>query len=226
MENATYLFRERRSLYKDELRHSESRWSAIAQMAFIWMSKQDNKFLLNVYRSQYEKNEKYWLKKKSHFNINNWDVSNSIVEGNIVDLLKDSTVKDALNNKEIIKEPDLVLIDKKDENTTNITLIEVKTVGAGVKDNVTKYRKLVHLINGMDGYTCELYYLMSYGHENKSPDWRLLEEDAANIILWEELFLKMKHDKCPLLEYITPLGNIDNWEEYINKRFINTDASI
>ena len=133
MKSATALFRERKRTHNDNFRHSESRWNALVQMIFIWISKQKSTSL-NVYKSQFQKNKdnNNWLKQNSCFNINNWNTSNSIVEGDIVDLLNDSTIKHALKNKQIIQSPDLVLIENKDIKTTSIALPEVKTVCAGI----------------------------------------------------------------------------------------------
>lgn len=214
MESATYLFRERKKTHNDDFRHAESRWSALAQMVFIWMSKEGGKYL-NVYRSIYNSNPEKWLTKNDEspqLNLNHWTALNSIVDGQIQELFPKEP-------RFSIKKPDITLINQSKDNT-HITMIEVKTVGASVKDNVNNYQETVKEINTIDGYTCDLYYLMSYGHEDSPKDWKLLEGVKANIILWEELFLKMQNDRCPLQDYI-PLENIDSnyWQEYIENRF-------
>jgi hypothetical protein len=224
MDSATAFFRERQILHnKDKLCESESKWTAFAQMALIWISKESIRTKkvkkLNIYQSLYkdETKQKNWLKKTDEFLINSWTVShNNIAEGLISDFFKS---KDKVFNMR----PDLTLIDEKNKK---IILFEIKTVGAKVKPNIDKYKKLITAIRA-EKYECELYYLMSYGHEPenvkqpKHEDWKLLDEYSSNIILWEELFLELQRLQCPLLEYITSLGNIDNWQEYIKKNFID-----
>ena len=56
----------------------------------------------------------------------------------------------------------------------------------------------------------------NYNLGNPSFDWIGLEKKKLNIILWEELFLELQKQKCPLLEYITPLQS-KNWEETIEE---------
>ncbi len=213
MENATYLFRERRSLYKDELRHSESRWSAIAQMAFIWMSQTDGKFL-NIFQSQYSTNSENWLKvdeKNSKLIFKNLTSSNTIVEGIISEYFDKSLKVPKLK-------PDIVLINGEDKETIHISLIEVKTVGA-TRIETEKYQELEKAINNIDGYTCKLYYLMSYGHEKSKTDWTSLDNAKANIILWEDLFLNIQNS--PFINFIGELEDLNYWKKYIDIRFLN-----
>jgi len=209
MDSATQLF----SYKCNKFNHSESKWSAFAQMAFIWMGNQEK--YLNIFKSYYNSQPNNWLMKSEKLDFKNWKPENSIVEGRISDLFpKEFNI---LNSK-----PDLVLIDKKDKKNTNILIIEVKTLKAKIEERQLKdYKKVVQQINKRDGYSCKHYYLISYGHyqDENNSNWKLLEKEEINIILWEELFLKMKNDKCPLLDYITPLGNINNWQEYINYNF-------
>ena len=213
MESATQLFRQR----KDGFCHSESRWSAVAQMAFIWMSKEKNKdTYLNVFKSQYIKKKKNWLRADSKFAFLNWSVlESSIVEGNIKDYFLHYFPKDTdIPNMK----PDIELIDKKNDET-NILIIEVKTVGAKVKGNIENYKDLVEKINLKPGYTCELYYLMSYGHEDSKlhADWSVLDEYDMNILLWEDLFINMEKLKCPLRDFITPFGDMKKWNKKISE---------
>lgn len=206
MKSATQLFKHR----CDSFNHSESKWSAFAQMAFIWISKQDNKSL-NIYKAQYKLNKESWLKKESILDIKNWTVENSIVEGTISEYFKAKGITDIPNLK-----PDLVLVNEEDRTNIKVRIIEVKTVGAGVRNNIKKYRELAQKIDELKNYTCELYYLMSYGHEDSAKDWKPLEEDDANILLWEEIFLELQKANSPLLDYITPLRDISNWQDYID----------
>ena len=198
-ENATSLFRERQEIRQiDKFRHSESRWSSIAQMAFIWMTTQSD-MSMKVYKSKYNTDKKIWLEKERDFLIDNWKISNSIVEGQIKDLFPNQ--KDIPDMK-----PDITLLDKQGDST-KIILIEVKTVGAGVKTNLKKYKALQDFINEIPGYECSYYYLMSYGHEDK--DWGVLDDSNDNILLWEDLLLKISDS--PIMEYISLDGECNKF---------------
>ena len=198
------LFRERQEIKNlDHFRHSESRWSSIAQMAFIWMTNQCN-MNMKVFKSKYNTDKKVWLETEKDLFIDNWSISNSIVEGKIKDLFPDE--KDIPD-----MEPDLTLLNKQ-RDTTEIVFIEVKTVGTGVKPNLNKYRLLQDYINDIPGYTCSYYYLMSYGHENQ--DWGVLDTSNDNILLWEDLLLKISDS--PLMEYIADDIDMSEWKNYKN----------
>lgn len=195
--NATYLFNQPTGGFH----HSESRWSSIAQMAFIWLSQKQEG--LTVFKSTITDNRKNWLKKSSNeLSFENWTISNTIVEGQIKYIFD----KNPLINSPM--KPDIVWVN---QQVKKIILIEVKTVGATVigsckenQDQVDRYRNLVSNLS-IDGWKCELYYLMSYGHEDESKkhtDWIRLQKDNANILLWEELFSKIEQSE--IAPYIHP----------------------
>lgn len=208
-QNATSLFRERQEIKGiDKFKHSESRWSTVAHMALLWLSK-GNGNKLNVYHSIYNSDKRQWLKKIYELNINNWTLSNSIVEGKIQDLFPEH------KNSIADMEPDITLLNKK-ENHTEVILIEVKTVGASVKSNLENYKKLQNYINSeIDGYSCTLYYLLSFGHED--PDWGVLDKSNENILLWEDLLLAI--EKSELIEYIAEIGDISHWKDLYSKPY-------
>ncbi len=187
--NATYLFLQpSRSFH-----HSESRWSSIAQMAFVWMGTDDRS--LDIYRSEYESNQtKKWLvKKENALSFTGWNASNTIVEGKLRASLfcldEENWSKDFDNIS-----PDIVHID--DEK---IVIIEVKTIKTYLKGNIELYRRVVDHLKQHSRKKCELYYLVSYGHEYLS-DWKILNEDNADIILWEDFFSKIQ--KSDIASYI------------------------
>ncbi len=190
VQNATYLFNQPTGAFH----HSESRWSSMAQIAFIYLSQQ--KKALGIYKSTFVDDREKWLKKsknvKSELFFDNWTLANTIVEGQIKYIFDKNPLIDSP------MKPDIVWVN---QQTKQIVLIEVKTVGATVigsskenQDQVDRYRDLVSKLS-IDGWQCELYYLMSYGHEDESKkhlDWIRLQKDNANILLWEELFSKIE----------------------------------
>jgi len=198
LKNATYLFRQPgKSFY-----HSESRWSAVAQMALIYLSNiKDNK--LTLYHSSITQDPAHWLVKASkednELPLENWSVDNTIVEGNIKHIFGDEPTIESHVYPSIIY---------KNEKSREIKLIVVRTIGRTVRgrkkdgmDNIDRYNQLVDKIR-TEGWKCDLYYLMSYGHEDEGnqceegvideakrhQDWKKLESVNAYILLWEELF--------------------------------------
>jgi len=179
-ENATYLFNQPTGKFH----HSESRWSAIAQLAYIWMGNKEKE--LTTYTSTYfSKNTENWLQKRGKLSFDGWDSHNTIVEGKLNNKLfsVDGWSKDYDNIS-----PDIVHIDN--ENS-KVIMIEIKTIGSSVKSNLKLYQRVVDTLRDSNKWSCELYYLLSYGHE-KNSDWKLLREADAQILLWEELFDKIK----------------------------------
>lgn len=198
LKNATYLFRQpEKSFY-----HSESRWSAVAQMALIYLSNiKDSK--LTLYHSSITQDSAHWLVKDSkevnELSLENWSVDNTIVEGNIKHIFGDEPIIESQAYPSIIY---------KNEKSREIKLIVVRTIGRTVcgrkkegMDNIDRYNQLVDKIR-TEGWKCDLCYLMSYGHEDEGnqceegvideakrhQDWKRLEKVNANILLWEEIF--------------------------------------
>ncbi len=120
---------------------------------------------------------------------------NTIVEGGLTHtvfgLNKSQWNKDFSNIK-----PDIVHIGEE-----RIVIVEVKTIGASVKENMKLYQRLVECLEEHTGRNVSLYYLLSYGHRPNS-DWTYLTQYESNILLWEELFLKIKDSE--LAPYIHP----------------------
>ncbi len=80
--------------------------------------------------------------------------------------------------------PDVIV---RDESTRRASLIEVKTRGASVRRNVDNYESVVEFLVD-NGWSAQLFYLLSAGHEDgPRGDWELLEERRSHIILWEDV---------------------------------------
>ncbi len=192
VKNATYMFEGDKGFH-----HSESRWNAIAQLAFEWMGKAENALELNVYESSYlNKTSKKWLSpKEEHLDFSGMNSKNTIVEGGLTHtvfgLNESQWNKDFSNIK-----PDIVHIGEE-----RIVIVEVKTIGASVKENMDLYQRLIKCLEKYTSKSVSLYYLLSYGHRPNS-DWTHLENYGSNILLWEELFLKIKDSE--LAPYIHP----------------------
>jgi hypothetical protein len=187
--NATYLFNQPTGKFH----HSESRWSAIAQLASIWMGREKKE--LTTYTSTYSsENTEKWLQKKGQLSFDRWNSHNTIVEGRLNNKLfsVDGWSKDYDNIS-----PDIIHIDN---TNSKVIMIEIKTIGSSVKSNLKLYQRVVDTLRDSNKWSCELYYLLSYGHE-KNSDWKLLGEADAQILLWEELFVNIKDlDIAPYID--------------------------
>ncbi len=199
-QNATYLFRHSDNGFY----HSQSRWSTMAQLALIYLSK-NAKDGLSVYHSQIVKEPERWLTKSDlTLPLKGWSADNTTVEGNIQYLFVDKGK--SLENAGVY--PDIVY---KNDRKKEIVLIVVRTIGRTLRgrkkegmDNFDRYSELVANIK-KEGWKCELYYLMSYGHEDEGnqcepgkvdeskrfQDWKRLEQIGGKILLWEEVFASL-----------------------------------
>ena len=173
MKNATYLF-EQPERY---LKNSESRWTAIAQIALMYLSSNEPKKELTVYKSDEKGN---LTKEKNPFPISGFTFLNTVCE---CGLRKEIFGMENFDNRFLQVKPDILYRDKDDKK---VVLIEVKTLSESVERNLTLYHDLRDYLVKC-GWKCELYYLLSHGHEKKQ-DWRLLATKESNIILWEDLF--------------------------------------
>jgi len=208
IQNATYLFEKPKRAF----RHSQSRWSAIAQMGFIYLA-HTQKHTINAYHSVISTESKKWLTRSDKsLNLKAWNVQNTIVEGDIKYLLDDQDLWDPLVY------PDIVY---KNEIQKEIILIIVRTIGKTVRgrikkgyDNIDRAVILTEKIREK-GWKCDLYYLLSYGHEDEGSlyqekgieetlrhkDWKRLEGVNAHIILWEEFFsLVQESEIAPFID--------------------------
>jgi hypothetical protein len=201
LQNATYLFRN-----NDIFSHSESRWNGIMQLASIWMGKHHRK--LNTYKSTYESknNPKEWLHKDGVLSFDGWNAHNTVVEGRLNNSFFgiDNWSVDFDNLS-----PDITHINN---DTKKIVFIEIKTIGSSVKQNIKLYRRMVDALNNSDKWQCELYYLLSYGHEEIS-DWKILNHNKESVLLWEELFSSILESdlKQYLDENLSQYTLMPNW---------------
>jgi len=178
LKNATELFNQPTGKFH----HSESRWSTIAQMAFIWLSKQEKS--LKLFRSTIKDNRKHWMKESGKLHFTGWTASCTYVEPYI------KRVFDGKSDVKTKLKPDIVWIS---EEKKHIILVEVKTVGSTPKHNLRQMEEYEQLIEKLseEGWCAELYYLMSYGFEDRTDkflEWHALQEKKIGFLLWEELF--------------------------------------
>jgi len=186
--NSTYLF-----AHKNGFSHSESRWNAIAQLAMVWMGRHGKQ--LGVYRSKYEsKYTSEWLRSDKKLSFSGWNSKNTIVEGRLNNKLFE--IESWSEDYDNIS-PDIVHID---QTSKKVVMIEVKTIRSSIKSNLNLYRRLADAINSSKVWSCEMYYLLSYGHETLT-DWKLLNEKGEKILLWEELFFTIaESDLAPYID--------------------------
>jgi len=172
---------------------------------------------LNVYQSKINQDTTKWITKAEEepkkLLLEDWRVDNTIVEGNIKHIFGDDPIIDSQVFPNIIY---------KNEKSEEVKLIVVRTIGRTVRgrkkeglDNIDRYIQLAEKIQS-EGWKCDLYYLMSYGHEDEGnqceegiidevkrhQDWERLESANAKILLWEELFSLIEDSEVS--KYIDP----------------------
>ena len=65
------------------------------------------------------------------------------------------------------------------------TFIEVKTIGASIAKNHTRYLKARDHLRQLS-WSAEFFYLLSHGHECLG-DWPLIQHDQVRVMLWEDV---------------------------------------
>lgn len=184
MSNATYLFEKPSRLMKN----SESRWAAVAQMSLIYISANMPGIRLPVYESD----DDGYLTAKGEFLVSGFTYLNTVCENGLTG--ENFGIQDFDKRFAYIK-PDILHIDKKNKK---VVLIEVKTLSESVVRNISLYHHLYQYLHS-SSWDCNLYYLLSHGHEKKK-DWPVLAKQGSSIITWEDLFGVMA--QTPLADLI------------------------
>lgn len=175
MYNATYLFEKPSRKFKN----SESRWTAIAQISLFYLSREKPNQELPIYSSD----ENGFLSKTGSLLISGFNFSNTVCEQR---LKGDVFGIDVFAMKYDSICPDMMKIDHQERQ---VILFEVKTLSASVSRNVKLYSELADYLR-KNKWNCDLFYLLSHGHE-KERDWSELSENKSRIIIWEDLFSLM-----------------------------------
>jgi hypothetical protein len=205
--NATYLFREP----SEHHHHSESFWTSFVAISLLLASRAPEGIRLPTF--QYMRRAKEW----SFEPCETLDITKPlewfqvVVEGKIragiLPNLKELPPQDLWDLK-----PDILIWQDQ-----HVTLIEVKTVGHHLGEyqkvccqNVASYLR-------RNGYTVDLLFLISAGHESRH-DWDLLrtislEAREFRLLLWEKVLQTLTRNQSTkalvelipdLTQYITP----------------------
>jgi hypothetical protein len=175
MLNATYLFEKRSRNFKN----SESRWTAIAQISLIYMSKHIVDSKLPVYISDKDG----FLDQTGLFDVNGFSCDNTVCEQSLTGTIFGINDFDMKYHRIA---PDISHLR---DNQKKVIMIEVKTLSESVLRNLELYDKFCQYLRS-HLWSCDFYYLLSHGHE-KQKDWSALSKKRSNIIVWEDLFRVM-----------------------------------
>jgi hypothetical protein len=114
--------------------------------------------------------------------------------------------------------PDIIIVDQ-----DTIAIIEVKTVGHSLSQyQKACYEALKELLR-KHGYSAEIYYLLSAGHE-EDTDWQILRRQSessepSKILLWEKV-LQYFDGITPAMPIMKCLGDVQpyyrNESEYMS----------
>jgi hypothetical protein len=78
--------------------------------------------------------------------------------------------------------PDVWILRREDRQ---VVFVETKTIGASIARNHLLYLRVLSHLRDV-GWSAELYYLLSHGHECQA-DWPLIEQSGLAVILWEDV---------------------------------------
>lgn len=173
--NATYLFEKPRR----EFHNAELWWTSYFTLFSFWASSSGYLLVLPTYcysaGDRLEENGKLSLEKCNY--------QSTVVDGKLRgDVFG---MKDWPNRFRDLK-PDVTIIHSRESR--EVSLIEVKTIGASVKGNALLYADLRDRLLECQ-WRVGLYYLLSRGHE-ENGDWPVLRNIRASIILWEDVLQK------------------------------------
>jgi hypothetical protein len=170
MLNATYLFAGRTRDY----RNSESWWTSFFSILLLFQSRTNPSFSLPIYTYSAER-----LRKVSDLDCKSLSFSTVRVEAC---LSATPFGLPAWPNEYLFLKPDLSLVDA---DRRRVTLVEVKTIGETVARNVDLYKGVCRHLSE-NGWSAELCYLLSHGHEDDN-DWRRIDQHQLRMILWEDV---------------------------------------
>ncbi len=174
-DNATWLFI-RPSV---DFHNAELWWTSLFTIFAFSEVQSKGKFSLPAHAV----NEAGELSRAKVIDMSMMTYQNTVVDGR---LRKDVFGLSEWPNQFLDLKPDITIIPSKNERT--VLFIEVKTVGTSVKRNALLYQALRDYMRGL-GWSAELIYLMSKGHEEPS-DWAVLRNTDALVFTWEDVFLQ------------------------------------
>lgn len=172
--NATYLFEKPFRRFHS----AEPWWTAYFTMLVLWGEAKSRPIVLTSYRAD----ERGDLSKYGTVSFSGATYGNVVADAR---LYGEPFGLDEWPNEYLHLRPDVTYI--KSHEQRRVIFVETKTIGASVQGNVELYGKLVEFLR-QAGWSVELYYLLSVGHE-ETKDWFSLAEASANIITWEDVFV-------------------------------------
>jgi len=139
----------------------------------------------------YKSDDEGYLTKKGVLSISGFSCHNTVCESG---LRGENFSINNFDKRFVYIRPDILHID---ENNRKVMLIEVKALSESVARNIELYQDLYEYLRACS-WNCNLYYLLSHGHEEQQ-DWPLMAKYDSNIIIWEDLFMVMAQ---------TPIANL------------------
>ena len=194
--NATHLF----ELPKRQHRSSESFWSSLFALWILGESASGQSLKLPTFRFMRNGDDDWWFDPGDPGDPPRPLIipaglcfQDIVVEGKIMPGFLDGLTEDIPDDLFALS-PDVLIYAEK-----RIIIVEVKTLGYHLgPDQIRNYRHLADYLT-KNGFSTELYFLLSAGHEVES-DWDLLEAPrdqegfTFRILLWEQVLKKMRED--------------------------------
>ena len=170
VKNATYLFEQQGRRHHS----SESWWTSFFSMLVLYCSRQDMRWSLPTYVCRGGKPIE-----SDTFSPGRLGFANLVVEA---PLSENPFLLESWPNEFLQLKPDVCIIRPEERHAV---FVEVKTLGASVARNHSRYLNIREHLR-RSGWSAELYYLLSHGHECVG-DWPLIEHDQVRVILWEDV---------------------------------------
>ncbi|MBI3484895.1 MAG: hypothetical protein HY012_07055 [Acidobacteria bacterium] len=174
--NATHLFLRPGK----RVHNSEQWWTAFFGMLVLYLAKHphDPRIPIKEYRS----GARWHYLRTGLLNCAGLSYSDVLMEA------KPDQVFGEINwNTKFLKlKPDITILRQQEKR---VILIENKTVGTHIGDQLKLYVQLARILGSRPGWTCDVIFLVSLGYQDYQDerDWKALEIAGTKLILWEDV---------------------------------------
>lgn len=183
-ENATYLFEgECRNV-----RHSESFWTSLFVLLVLYISKSKLNFKIPLYRFVVNHNNNPWgFQEDGELQTDGLAFKDIFVEPKLANLLPNEAAVQGYR-------PDIAIFYRNDKR---LVIIEDKTIGAKLGNEIDNYKTLADKLGKKLEYETEVLLLISVGEENNG-DWKKIENtQGIKLILWESILQILNNPALP-----------------------------
>ncbi|MGB6877081.1 MAG: PD-(D/E)XK nuclease family protein [Candidatus Acidiferrales bacterium] len=177
-DNATWLFIQPSPCFHN----SEPWWSALFSMLVLHLAHHGNDYRIPISRCIGAPNERF-LETGAHLDCNDIKFDELLVDAKLSQrLFSEIDWPDKFRDIR----PDILIHQPR---IKRVVLIENKTVGAELGDQLDRYHELEACLTE-HGWSAEFLLLISLGYEIRR-EWRAIENSETRLILWEDILKVM-----------------------------------